>query len=89
MEENTCPRRVDREGLLSCWGRLKLKLPWINRRLRSANIKKRKFGGRFRYDPLSYAQNFDEGWDDATEEVTQRGFSARYAAPPPKSHGDK
>ncbi|KAG7971929.1 hypothetical protein I3843_07G159600 [Carya illinoinensis] len=83
---------MEKEGLLSCWGRFKLKLPWTQQRVRSPNTRSRvvgKLGGRFKYDPLSYAQNFDEGWDDDDEEVYQRGFSARYAAPSSKPPGDK
>ncbi|KAK9110957.1 hypothetical protein Scep_018476 [Stephania cephalantha] len=46
-----------------------------------------KVRGRFKYDPLSYAQNFDEGsWDDGdVEDSYSRGFSSRFAAPVPKS----
>jgi hypothetical protein len=86
MEKNKCPRSTDKEGLLSCWGCLKLKLPWTQQRVRRGAG---KVGGGFRYDPLSYAQNFDEGWDDGDEDLSQRGFSARYAAPSSKSLGDK
>ncbi|CAJ1970542.1 unnamed protein product [Sphenostylis stenocarpa] len=65
-----------RTGLLSCWGCLKLKLPWPLRRTSS-----HKPVGGFGYDPLSYAQNFDEGCMDEEEESSRRRFSARYAAP--------
>ncbi|PKA63051.1 hypothetical protein AXF42_Ash007847 [Apostasia shenzhenica] len=47
-----------------------------------------KIGGRFQYDPLSYAMNFDEGpggsgFDDSPEAGEGfRDFSARFAAPP-------
>ncbi|KAF7817063.1 Pentatricopeptide repeat-containing protein [Senna tora] len=61
-------------GLLSCWGCLKLKLPW-----RKRGSTYRPVGG-FKYDPLSYAQNFDEGWDH-DDELSTRAFSTRYAAP--------
>ncbi|KAK4560009.1 hypothetical protein RGQ29_008985 [Quercus rubra] len=54
----------------------------------SMGTTKRKKNG-FNYDPLSYAQNFDEGWDEDDEEFAQRGFSARFAAPSAKSPGDK
>ncbi|XP_031383514.1 uncharacterized protein LOC116197491 isoform X1 [Punica granatum] len=38
--------------------------------------------GGFKYDALSYSQNFDEGsWQDQDLEAFQRGFSSRYAAP--------
>lgn len=93
MEGIPSPRNAD-EGSLSCWGCLKLKLPWTRRRRRrryciSCAIRPRsrgtKHGGGFKYDPLSYAQNFDEGFDEDDEEFLQRGFSARYAAPAPLS----
>jgi hypothetical protein len=68
-------------GLLSCFGRLKLKLPWKRR----TNNTYRTVGG-FRYDPLSYAQNFDDGnLEEDDEESLGRGFSARYAAPSAKT----
>lgn len=97
MEKITYPRSADNEGLLSCLGCLKFKLPWTGQRAVTSSStstypRKRgvdKLGSRFRYDPLSYALNFDEGWDDDDEEVFQRGFSARYAAPSSKTHGDK
>ncbi|XAR48475.1 hypothetical protein NMG60_11031301 [Bertholletia excelsa] len=96
---------TDEQGLLSCWGRLKLKLPWSRGRrrrgpTRQARVGWRKItsifkpsrprprpvGGSFGYDPLSYAQNFDDGWDEDDEDSSLRGFSVRYAAPPLKSH---
>ncbi|XP_048331143.2 uncharacterized protein LOC125422859 [Ziziphus jujuba] len=92
MEGMPSPRNTDNEGLLWCWGCLKLKLPWSrSRRTRSRcsstkqRISRLKAVGGFKYDPLSYAQNFDEGFDEDDEEYTQRGFSARYAAPAPLS----
>ncbi|KAL9396407.1 hypothetical protein Peur_010660 [Populus x canadensis] len=44
-------------------------------------------GGRFRYSPLSYAQNFDDGsWDnDDIEDDEYPGFSSRFAPPPSRS----
>ncbi|KAK1323462.1 hypothetical protein QJS10_CPA02g01195 [Acorus calamus] len=43
-------------------------------------------GGDFRYDPLSYALNFDEGDDDddslAADEFRYRNFSSRLPASP-------
>jgi len=86
MEKNKCPTSTVKEGLHSCWGCLKLKLPWTRQRDQRRGVG--KVGGGYRYDPLSYAQNFDEGWDD-DEELSQRGFSARYAAPSSKFQGDK
>ncbi|CAD5187560.1 uncharacterized protein LOC108953411 [Musa acuminata AAA Group] len=42
-----------------------------------------KPGGRFGYDPMSYARNFDEGQgSDSDGDTVRRGFSARYATPP-------
>lgn len=49
----------------------------------------RRHSGDFRYDPLSYARNFDEGPDfDEEEEVSPsdlqfRSFSARLPPTPP------
>uniref|UniRef100_A0A7N2RF56 Uncharacterized protein n=1 Tax=Quercus lobata TaxID=97700 RepID=A0A7N2RF56_QUELO len=91
MERTSSPRI--KAGLLSCWGCLKLKLPWTQQRARRSTHTRTKsvdkLGGGFNYDPLSYAQNFDEGWDEDDEEFAQRGFSARFAAPSSKSPGDK
>jgi hypothetical protein len=91
MDRTSSPRSTDKKGFLSCWGCFKLKLPWAQRRGKSTNTRMRvsKLGGGFNYDPLSYAQNFDEGCDDDDEESSHRGFSARYAAPSSKSLGDK
>ncbi|KAG4954875.1 hypothetical protein AAZX31_14G169700 [Glycine max] len=65
-----------RTGLLSCLGCLKLKLPWTRRTSTYKPV------GGFGYDPLSYAQNFDEGcMDDEEESTSRRRFSDRFAAP--------
>lgn len=85
----TSPTNADEAAgtLFSCWGCLKLKLPWTTRRRTrrgyTSAIRLRSSRGTegFRYDPLSYAQNFDEGFDEDDQEFSQRGFSARYAAP--------
>ncbi|KAF8024724.1 hypothetical protein BT93_F1795 [Corymbia citriodora subsp. variegata] len=93
--------------LFSCWGRLKLKLPWLKRggaadrrrqrhKSLTANLDCKSIattlsvaqpkpigGGGFRYDPLSYSQNFDDGCWHADGDAPSRGFSSRYAAPPP------
>ncbi|KNA24766.1 hypothetical protein SOVF_013010 [Spinacia oleracea] len=45
-------------------------------------LKKAKFHGDFRYDPLSYAQNFDEGVVEYDQDDYDHGFSSRYAALP-------
>lgn len=91
--ENIPSPRDKNEGVFSCWGRLKLKLPCIRGLRRHTTTRQRSVGnpgGGFRYDPLSYAQNFDQGWDEMNDEdSTKRDFSARYAAPSFKSHGDK
>ncbi|KAL7175807.1 hypothetical protein ACSBR2_029405 [Camellia fascicularis] len=74
--------------------KLKLNLP-LERRRRSQRSQRSTVGWNltnifkskqprsagFRYDPLSYAQNFDEGWDEDDEDSLHRGFSSRYAAP--------
>lgn len=45
-------------------------------------VQPRPVAGGFKYDPLSYSQNFDEGtWHEHDLEAYQRGFSSRYAAP--------
>lgn len=45
-------------------------------------VQPRPVAGGFKYDPLSYSQNFDEGsWLDHDPEAFQRNFSSRYAAP--------
>lgn len=75
----------NKHGFFSCWGRLNPASAWRKlrqwterrrgRRVR-LHLKKRK---SFKYDPLSYAQNFDEGdWDE--EESPGRGFSSRFTA---------
>ncbi|KAI8548484.1 hypothetical protein RHMOL_Rhmol07G0277200 [Rhododendron molle] len=99
MERDESPRdnRDEQEGLLSCWGRLKLKFPWGRRRGRRRTRERRSVRWNIRvkdifkskrqrpavggYDPLSYAQNFDEGWEEDDEDYSNRGFSSRYAAP--------
>lgn len=96
MEENIpSPTGID-EGQLSCWGFLKLKLlPWRRRRRRrfynttKLQSKMGKRGCVFKYDPLSYAQNFDEGLEEYDEESSHLGFSARYATPLSKPLQDK
>lgn len=91
MDQVPSPENTN-QGLLSCWGRLKLKIPWKRRLRRYTTTRQRSIGnpgGGFRYDALSYSQNFDDGWDEMDEDSSQRGFSARYAAPSFKSCGDK
>ncbi|KAL6983098.1 hypothetical protein U1Q18_016491 [Sarracenia purpurea var. burkii] len=104
-EESTRDDTEVRKGLFSCWGCLKLKLPWRRRerRRRTSGSRRRRTGngwnirnifklnrprpaagGGFRsYDPLSYSQNFDDGWgDEDDEDSTYNWFSSRYAPPP-------
>ncbi|KAK8494017.1 hypothetical protein V6N13_022972 [Hibiscus sabdariffa] len=78
------------EELLSCWGRFKLKLPWTRRKLRSLGyiimttfrVKRATPVGGFKYDHLSYAHNFNDGYgDDDPEGTVYCGFSSRYAPP--------
>ncbi|KAJ7958891.1 Late embryogenesis abundant protein, LEA-14 [Quillaja saponaria] len=80
-------------GLLSCWGHVKLKLlPLTKRGIKISKQRSSTYKpvGRFRYDPLSYAQNFDEGLMNEDEESLTLSFSARFAAPSStKSLGDK
>ncbi|KAE8658683.1 putative pentatricopeptide repeat-containing protein [Hibiscus syriacus] len=87
----------EEEGLLSCWGRLKLKLPCTKRKIKALgnNItatfmpKQRRPVGGFRYDPLSYAQNFDNGYGDGDPQGSlYHGFSYRFAAPSSRSVPD-
>ncbi|GFS44103.1 hypothetical protein Acr_00g0088450 [Actinidia rufa] len=100
MERDASPRDNTHDQL-SCWGRLRLKLPWAQRVSRGTTQRsfgwrkitntfktkrQRTPGGGFKYDPLSYAQNFDPGWDvEDGEDSLYRGFSSRYAAPSFKS----
>ncbi|KAI9097971.1 hypothetical protein K1719_025742 [Acacia pycnantha] len=84
MEKNasSSPTRgtASEGGCLSCWRCLKVKLPWGKRASTYRPI------GGFNYDPLSYAQNFDDGLVYDDEAYTRRGFSARYAAPSSTTH---
>ncbi|KAK7352966.1 hypothetical protein VNO80_18398 [Phaseolus coccineus] len=73
MEKSSSSSSKLNGGWLSCWRCLKMKLPWAKRTSSYKPV------GGFKYDPLSYAQNFDEGVKD--DEELHRGFSARYAAP--------
>ncbi|KAF5207590.1 hypothetical protein FRX31_002823 [Thalictrum thalictroides] len=93
MENLSSVNEADAVGLNSCWGRFKVMFPWRNCRqrsyhdfslLKSFSTKQRKPKGGFKYDALSYAQNFDEGSKDEDNEDSIRGFSSRFAAPVPK-----
>ncbi|RDX58609.1 hypothetical protein CR513_62061, partial [Mucuna pruriens] len=59
------------------------------RRFKNNNINKRHRGS-FRYDPLSYALNFDDGSAAVDDGCGYKGFSARFASvpPPPKAAAD-
>ncbi|CAA2995321.1 Hypothetical predicted protein [Olea europaea subsp. europaea] len=60
---------------VSCWGFFKEMFSLLSLRNRT----NRKLpAGNFRYSPLSYAQNFDEG---NNEDDSYGSFSSRYAAP--------
>ncbi|KAH6764966.1 hypothetical protein C2S52_013975 [Perilla frutescens var. hirtella] len=79
---------------VSCWGRFMLTFSRSTnqRKLKngssSSNFpfskkKSKKQSNAFRYSPLSYAQNFDDGleWEADDQDSLFRGFSSRYAAP--------
>ncbi|KDP41517.1 hypothetical protein JCGZ_15924 [Jatropha curcas] len=120
---DSSPRnREEERSVLSCWGRLKLNLPWAKRRIGSSyttnrdttssiqkrvgwswnwnwnNIaaaftrtkrQQRTAAVGYGYDPLSYAQNFDDGClDDENEDGFSRGFSSRFAPPQSRSLQD-
>lgn len=81
-------------GLFSCWACLKRAFPWRRLRgrggerwhkLKSASIalrfghRRRLSPGSCRYDPLSYAQNFEEkAFDEDNDDNFYRGFSSRF-----------
>ncbi|KAK1300417.1 hypothetical protein QJS10_CPB13g00290 [Acorus calamus] len=76
-------------GLCSCWGQIRLLFdPWKKMR-RQASLRwglilskpRQPERGSFRYDPLSYARNFDDGRLDDEEDNINHGFSLRFAAP--------
>ncbi|KAJ3706763.1 hypothetical protein LUZ61_010468 [Rhynchospora tenuis] len=71
-------------AVLSCWGRFGLAAIW--RRLKQFQNQRRRRNnflrsGGLNYDPLSYAQNFDEGAYDDREEagMLRQNFSVRFA----------
>lgn len=88
------------QEMVSCWGRFKLIFSRSKKLIKNADdssggggginfpfskSKKRvKHSDAFRYSPLSYAQNFDDGveWEaDDQNDPFFPGFSSRYAAP--------
>lgn len=81
-----------RRGIFSCWGRLRLAAVWRrlkrfqSERGRSRGNKLYTRRGSLNYDPLSYAQNFDDGGFEGDEEEGERirrNFSSRFAPPHP------
>ncbi|EHA8590523.1 hypothetical protein COCNU_scaffold019918G000010 [Cocos nucifera] len=82
-------QQQQQHGFFSCWGSLCGKIRRLGwRRRRRGKLYARR--GSFKYDPLSYSQNFDEGggWEEEEEaERSYRGFSSRYAAPHTLSSG--
>lgn len=74
MEKSSSLKNTARGSFLSCWGYVKLKV-WTKRTNSYKSV------GGFGYDPLSYAQNFDEGIMEEDEDSSCRRFSARFAAP--------
>lgn len=98
MEKSTSTKGEEPIGLFSCWGRLRLRLlSWKNRDGQGSDCCKLPSMMRtrhpkpcgFRYDPLSYAQNFDEGGWDEDSENSSRGFSSRFAIPLSKPVQDR
>ncbi|KAL2250028.1 UNVERIFIED_CONTAM: hypothetical protein Sindi_2476500 [Sesamum indicum] len=84
------------EEMSSCWGRFILMLSRKSRKAKNSSscfsfskskTRAQQFGA-FRYSPLSYAQNFDEGheWEDEDQDAFFRGFSSRYAVPVSSNH---
>ncbi|XP_050222173.1 uncharacterized protein LOC126672267 [Mercurialis annua] len=70
------------------WSEIVAGPKWKNL-IRKISKKRRPNGhgsGTFRYDPLSYALNFDEGQNGQNghfdEDLMGRGFSSRYSLPP-------
>ncbi|URD84143.1 hypothetical protein MUK42_05532 [Musa troglodytarum] len=83
-EETAVAQHQKLHGLFSCWGKLRLASLW--RSLRRCGSRRGRRGrlyvkrGSFRYDPLSYSQNFDDGGRDGDEERGyHRVFSSRLA----------
>ncbi|KAI4389079.1 hypothetical protein MLD38_001343 [Melastoma candidum] len=58
----------------------------FNRRFSRGQMMMRRGGSQFRYDPLSYALNFDEGpgqnGEQLDRDMLSRDFSSRYASIP-------
>ncbi|CAN4088255.1 unnamed protein product [Withania somnifera] len=55
--------------------------------IRRFNRNKNGTQGKFQYDPLSYALNFDEGNNGEEDEYGFRDFSTRYASIPASARG--
>lgn len=83
LEEREDTEQQPLHGMFSCWGRFRVASLW--RRLKQFQNKRRRRNnllrsGGLNYDPLSYAQNFDEGLYDDQEEarMLQQNFSTRF-----------
>ncbi|KAJ8511152.1 hypothetical protein OPV22_001586 [Ensete ventricosum] len=81
-EETAVAQHQKLSGLFSCWGKLRLASLW--RSLRRCGSRRGRLyvkPGSFRYDPVSYSQNFDDGGRDGDEEWGyHRVFPSRLAA---------
>ncbi|KAG6591707.1 hypothetical protein SDJN03_14053, partial [Cucurbita argyrosperma subsp. sororia] len=76
------PEKKKSKETMSIWKCLKSKISGKKEGTTSKNEH-----GKFSYDAVSYAQNFDDGLGNADDEGSSRSFSARYAVaskPPPK-----
>ncbi|PIN03156.1 hypothetical protein CDL12_24322 [Handroanthus impetiginosus] len=69
---------------ISCWGRFIL---MFSQRRKLKNVTRRKRGRKssacaFKYSPLSYSQNFDDGhdWEMDGHDSPYHAFSSRYVA---------
>ena len=81
-----------RRAMASCWGRFGVAALW--HRLRQLSVARRRTrhgrsilgAGGLNYDPLSYAQNFDDGSVEQREpDFTARFAPARNAASPARA----
>lgn len=76
--------------MASCWGRFGAAALWRRLRRRVSLVRRRRRRGRsllggLNYDPLSYAQNFDDGCLEEREpDFSARFAPARHAAGSPR-----